>query len=206
MVNYKKSIIYKLCCKNPNITDIYVGSTTNFNRRKQAHKSICNNENAKQYNNKVYKVIRQNGGFNNWDMIQIEKYECEEKRQLHTRERYYIETLNSSLNCNIPTRTKTEYEEQNKDKVKQKIKEWRDKNKEKTKEYNKEYNQKNKDKKKEYLEKNKNKLNEYHIKYRQNNKEKRKQQQKEYRQKNKEIIKQKAKEYYQKKKLEQANN
>ncbi len=121
--DYKKSIIYKLCCKDPNITEIYVGSTTNFNRRKQGHKHACNYENAKRYNSKVYKVIRDNGNWDNWDMIQIEEYECENKRQLESKERYYIETLKSSLNGKIPTRTAKEYYQQNKDKKKQKRKE-----------------------------------------------------------------------------------
>ena len=39
MVNYNKSTIYKLCCKDTEITDEYVGSTTNFSRRKAHHKS-----------------------------------------------------------------------------------------------------------------------------------------------------------------------
>jgi len=43
MVNYEKSTIYKIVCKDVNIKDCYVGSTTNFNRRKQEHKYNCNN-------------------------------------------------------------------------------------------------------------------------------------------------------------------
>ena len=42
-----KYSIYKLCCKNPEITNIYVGSTKNFTRRKHQHKNNCINENAK---------------------------------------------------------------------------------------------------------------------------------------------------------------
>ena len=58
MVNYNNSIIYKLCCKDTNITDIYVGSTTNFYRRKQDHKQQCNNTNSKEYNKNAYQFIR----------------------------------------------------------------------------------------------------------------------------------------------------
>ena len=50
MVNYANGIIYKLCCLDPNITEIYIGSTTNKYRRKQQHKGICNNVNGKKYN------------------------------------------------------------------------------------------------------------------------------------------------------------
>ena len=54
MVNYNKSTIYKLCCKDTEITDEYVGSTTNFSRRKAEHKSHCHNENGSAYHFKVY--------------------------------------------------------------------------------------------------------------------------------------------------------
>jgi predicted GIY-YIG superfamily endonuclease len=50
MVNYSKALVYKLECKDPDITDIYVGSTCNFNRRKQQHKKNCMNENDRDYN------------------------------------------------------------------------------------------------------------------------------------------------------------
>ena len=84
--NYNNSLIYKLCCKDPSIEEIYVGSTTNFKQRKTSHKKSCNNENNKGYNLKVYKFIRDNGGFENWSMIQIEPYSCETKRELETLE------------------------------------------------------------------------------------------------------------------------
>ena len=115
MVNYSNSIIYKLCCREVNINDVYVGSTTNFNRRKQSHKSKCNNE--KGYNINVYKFIRGNGGFENWDMIEIERFNAIDKQELHKRERYYIDSLKASLNSCIPTRTDKEYRENNKDKM-----------------------------------------------------------------------------------------
>ena len=33
-INYDKTHFYKLCCRDPTITDIYVGHTTDFTRRK----------------------------------------------------------------------------------------------------------------------------------------------------------------------------
>ena len=35
LVKYGNSVIYKIYCKNENITDCYVGSTTDFNIRKK---------------------------------------------------------------------------------------------------------------------------------------------------------------------------
>ena len=46
-IDYSNTIIYKLCCKNPEIKDIYVGHTTDFRRRKCQHKTSCNDQNSK---------------------------------------------------------------------------------------------------------------------------------------------------------------
>ena len=103
MVNYGNSVIYKLCCKDVSIKEIYIGSTTNFSRRKSAHKSYCTNINSVKYNLNVYKFIRANGDWDNWDMIEIEKYQSTDKKDLERRERYFIETLGSSLNSYTPS-------------------------------------------------------------------------------------------------------
>ena len=47
MPNYSKSIIYKLECKDPDVTEIYVGATTNFYNRKKEHKRCCINKDGK---------------------------------------------------------------------------------------------------------------------------------------------------------------
>ena len=35
---YSKNIIYKICCKDITIKDIYVGQTTNITKRRYNHK------------------------------------------------------------------------------------------------------------------------------------------------------------------------
>ena len=45
--DYSETIIYKLCCKDTTINQIYVGHTTNINNRKHNHKSNCCNSNLK---------------------------------------------------------------------------------------------------------------------------------------------------------------
>jgi len=109
VIDYSKSLIYKLCCRDATVTDIYIGSTTNFIQRKACHKSTCNNKNAKEYNFNVYRFIRDIHGWENWDMVVIESYECKTKYELHTRERYYIDLLRPTLNKNIPLRTVEEH-------------------------------------------------------------------------------------------------
>jgi 2-methylcitrate dehydratase PrpD len=140
MVNYSQSIIYKICCNNPEIKEIYIGSTCNFARRKCKHKSDCNNENGKSHNLNVYKFIRLNGGWNNFSMIQIEAYATTDKRALHARERYHIETLKPSLNKNIPNQTAIELKI-----YKKSYQQTNEKNKSYKKGYYKEYYQTNKE-------------------------------------------------------------
>jgi hypothetical protein len=66
-------MFYKLVCKDITITDLYVGTTTDFKSRKNPHKSDCNNGKGENYNLKVYTFIRDNGGWENWDMVMIPK-------------------------------------------------------------------------------------------------------------------------------------
>jgi hypothetical protein len=160
-INYNNTIIYKIVSKDVTITKCYVGSTTDFTRRKSEHKSHCNNTNSKNYNYFVYEFIRDNGGWSNWNMIMIETYNCNTKLECLARERYWIEQLKAELNSLIPSRTQQEYQQQNKDKI--------DK-------YHQQYYQQNKIKIAEYhiqrYPQNKDKLIEYQHQYRIQNKDK----------------------------------
>ena len=130
-VDYSKTCIYKLVHKDDvNNENIYIGSTSNFRNRRYQHKHSCVNSNDKHHNEPMYKYVRLNGGWNEWVMIEIEKYPCNDKREAETRERYWIEHCKSNLNKTIPTRTSQEYNKMNwqriKDDPKTKIyqKEW----------------------------------------------------------------------------------
>ena len=107
-INYQKTIIYKIVCNDLNIKDIYVGHTTEFTKRKHNHKNRCNNPNDKKYNLKIYKTIRENEGWENWTMVEIEKYPCNDKNEACSRERHWCEQLNSNLNTIRPMTTKEE--------------------------------------------------------------------------------------------------
>jgi hypothetical protein len=133
-INYSNMLIYKICCKDLNIKDIYVGHTTNLIKRRNSHKSKCNKGNCKEYNFKVYTYIRDNGGWDNWSVIEVEKCPCLNFEEACKIERNYIEKLNATLNKVIPTRTDKEYYEDNIDKIKEYKKEWSKKNYEKNKE------------------------------------------------------------------------
>ena len=100
----KTSMDYSKCCmyKIEHIDDeslIYVGHTTNFKQRKQRHKSSCNNETDKtKHNYKVYQMIRKNGGWEAFKMIEIEKYPCNDKQEAEKREFEIIKEFNANMN------------------------------------------------------------------------------------------------------------
>lgn len=149
--DFSRTKIYKIVCKDLNMNHIYIGHTTDFIRRKCKHKQDCNNPEAKNYHVKLYKTIRENGGWDNWDMILVEDFPCKNKLEASARERYYYELLNGSLNTNKPNRNLKEYYQDNKNKIL---------------EYQNNYNNNNKDKLKEYREANKDKIKEYNSNYR----------------------------------------
>ena len=130
MPDYSQTKIYKLCCNDLDVTEIYVGSTCNFNRRKTAHKSICHNETSKSYNFKVYKYIREHGGFDNWSMILVDEANLENKLQKGKLEHEWTVKLKASLNINVPGRTIKEYYQVNKETLTKKQKEYYEANKE----------------------------------------------------------------------------
>jgi hypothetical protein len=141
-INYQNTVIYKIVCNDTSIRDMYIGSTSNFNRRKYEHKSICYNKNSLKTNELKYIVIRNNGGWENWKMIEIEKYPCSDVNEARARERFWYDNLDKSLNTYRPQATKEENKE--------KYKKYRNKNIDKIKDYKKMYREINKDKIKEY--------------------------------------------------------
>jgi predicted GIY-YIG superfamily endonuclease len=143
-MDYSRTIVYKIVCNDVNIKDLYVGHTTNFVKRKYEHKSNSNNVNSKDYNIYVYQFIRNNGGWNNFSMIEVEKYVCNDRLEAKKRERYWIETLNATLNKVIPSRCKNEYRKDNKSKIQEQSKNYYETNKIKLLEKNQNYYENNK--------------------------------------------------------------
>ena len=187
--NYSKGFIYKIVCNDITIQNTYGGSSTDFTKRKSCHKSACNNENDKSHNTYVYQFMRENGGWENFTMLKICEYPCQNKFELELEERRFMELLKSDLNKQKPGRTPKEYrdEDDHKEKMKkyqdvyqennkEKIKQYQKDNKEEIKEYREKYCQDNKDKIKKYYEDNKEKYYErsrvYGKVYHEDNKEK----------------------------------
>jgi hypothetical protein len=127
---YENGVIYMIKHKTDETKEYYIGSSKDFKARCWEHKSNCNNQNRKQYNYKVYKYIRENGGWDCWNMILLYDYPCKNKNELEQEERRAIKEYKSTLNQFIPCRTQKEYYQDNKVKKSQ---------------YNKEYNEVNKE-------------------------------------------------------------
>jgi hypothetical protein len=139
MPNYNNSKIYKIINSElPNL--IYYGSTTQtlksrFNKHKNT--SHCSSK-------ALFSVGTP-------EIILLEDYPCETKADLLKRERVFIEG-NECINYIIPGRTKKEYKQDNKEKIKEQSKQYKQDNKEKIKETNKQYKQDNKEKIKEQFD------------------------------------------------------
>ena len=154
--DYSKGLIYKLRCLDPEIKDIYVGSTLNEVARRKKHKSDCHNTKSKAYNLCVYQFIRSHGGWENWKLVPIKLYPCNSKLELRMEEERMIEELEEFSTLN---RHRAYLDEEIK--------------KEETKEYLKKYHKK-------YYEENKEEILEKTKKYFEENKEKMLEKQKEY--------------------------
>ena len=94
----KDYIIYKIYCKNKEITDEYYGHTSAFRNRKYKHKGYCNNEHSIEYNQDKYKIIRENGGWNNWIMSPIEELKNCSLINAKIREQFHIDLNKSTMN------------------------------------------------------------------------------------------------------------
>ena len=111
-------------------------------KRKYQHKSSCNNENSKDYNYYVYQFIRLHGGWNNWNMVQIEEYPCKNKREAEARETYWMKELKSTLNSHQSFLSEEDRKEYHKEYQKEYQKTDKQKQREKTekrKKYKKQY-------------------------------------------------------------------
>ena len=137
-IDYSKTIIYRIVCKDVSIKECYVGSTTDFKNRNRQHKCTCNTNINRHYKHNVYQFIRNNGGWDNWNMVEVEKYNATDKLSQLKRERYWLEYYNATLNSQIPSRTGAEYTKYYYNEHIEHIQKYREENREHSKEYFKE--------------------------------------------------------------------
>ena len=97
-IDYSNTIIYKIFCNDTKITDKYIGFTTNFSQRKYYHKQNCINSSRPKYDNNLYNVIRNHGGWENWTMKIMAKYNLPNHNEAKNKELEYIANHNATLN------------------------------------------------------------------------------------------------------------
>lgn len=151
MSKYENGKIYKIVNDELNLT--YYGSTiSTLTKRLSQHKN-----NSKDINKQLSSKILFSTEINP-KIYLVELFSCNFKIELERRERFYIEN-NDCINKSIPSRSKKEWQEDNKEKTALKGKKWYQDNKDKTILRSKIYAENNKEEiilyKKEYYQKNK---------------------------------------------------
>ena len=147
-VNYQNGIIYRIY-DNTN-GDVYYGSTANTLRfRMGTHKTDAKSDRKC----KSKSIILNDDYF----YSEIEKYPCNSKKELETRERYYIENF-TCVNKYVPTRTIKEYREDNKEELSRYATKYREDHKEEAKLFSKKHYQRNKEEIKQYRQDHKEEL------------------------------------------------
>jgi len=170
-MDYNKTIIYKIVCNDLSIKDCYVGHTTDMTKRKYTHKCSCNNEKTKNYNLKIYQIIRENSGWDNWSMLLVEKFPCKDKYEACKREREVYEELEAKMNTFRPYITQEERKEEHKEYNKQYYQEHKEESKEYNKQYHEEHKEERKEYNKQYREEHKEESKEYYKQYCEEHKE-----------------------------------
>ena len=162
-INYQNTVIYKI--QHIEKEDlIYIGHTTDFTKRKCSHKHMCNNVNSKLYNSKVYTMIRDNGGWDMFKMLEVKKFPCNDRNEASSEEDIVMKEMKAIMNTINAIFDIKQFNEDNKDKLDQ---------------YKKKYREDHKDKIKQYREDHKDKMKQYTLHYYETNKDKIKQNYKE---------------------------
>jgi len=108
--DYSNTIIYKIYCKDPVVTELYVGHTIDFVKRQNAHMYSSRTPSCKC---KLYECIRQHGGWENWHMSIIGFFNCANEEEARKFEQEHLISLKATLNSNEPYPTKFKCQECN---------------------------------------------------------------------------------------------
>ena len=93
-ISYKKTVIYKIQhIELPNL--LYVGHTTDFIKRKNQHKTASRNITNHQ---KIYGMMRQNGGWDKFEMNIIKEFPCNSRSEAEVEEYKIMNELQATMN------------------------------------------------------------------------------------------------------------
>jgi len=86
---------YRIVCKDPDIKDCYVSSTTNLDKTISKHTKRI----KKKYHDKLYQCIIDNGGVSNWNIIPFYYYDTiKEDEDINPILKHFILSYNANLN------------------------------------------------------------------------------------------------------------
>tara|TARA_R110002153_G_scaffold42788_1_gene121349 strand:+ start:4447 stop:4740 length:294 start_codon:yes stop_codon:yes gene_type:complete len=91
-----KGFIYEL--RNNNCNETYIGSTKNIQQRIRQHR--YNSTKGKESKRLLYRIIREMGGYDDWEFNVLEEIECNNREELFAYEKLMIAQLKPSLNIN----------------------------------------------------------------------------------------------------------
>jgi len=177
MVNYQNGKIYII--RSHQTDNVYIGATIEklsgrMSKHRHRYKKWLEG-NKKYYSS--YEILKYDDAY----IELLEKYPCNSVDELCKKEGEYIRN-NACVNKRIEGRTQKEYNEDNKEHLREKNKEFREEHKEDKKKYDK-----------EYYEKKKERIQQRNIEYCKKNKEHIQQKQKEKYERTKEEIREKGK-------------
>ena len=104
MNKYKNTIIYKIFSET-SPENIYIGHTC----LKLSHRHSIHRYAYYHKNNKLYKFMKEHGGFESFKIEVLEECSCDNINEARQKERDYILLLKPSLNNNLPLRTGIEW-------------------------------------------------------------------------------------------------
>jgi hypothetical protein len=186
-------VMYKIIPKNKDLKYCYIGHTNNFVFRKRQHYLPCVDVNHNKSHLLLYATICQHGGWDEWEMIELEKFIGKTKLEARIREQELIDEHGANLNM-LKAYISEDYRKELKKQITQK---YREDNKELLKEQTKKYKAEHKEiiaeQMKKYRAEHKEEIAAKTKEYREKNKEKHQEWQNIWREKNKEILKEKRK-------------
>ena len=95
--------IYEIYCKDCNVKDNYIGQTECIEQRLNQHMNL-----SKTSDFKLYRCIRDNGGWENWEMKILDEQLCQTEYETRQLEQQYIDYHKPTLNSISKNKNKTE--------------------------------------------------------------------------------------------------
>ena len=81
-----------------NTMSVYIGSTTDLKRRKRQHKYHCSTPTSDKHMFRMYKYVRDNGGFDNWEITSLMNLINPSDRARYTLEQHLMIQYGATLN------------------------------------------------------------------------------------------------------------